>query len=70
MIEQLREAQDRIPGGRREYTVTDGDLPATDAEPVTAEQAEEILRNSSSKAVWVRDVHVDSWEYIWAEPMF
>ncbi|MFF0867610.1 hypothetical protein ACFYUV_38015 [Nonomuraea sp. NPDC003560] len=70
LIEQLRDAQDRIRPARREFTVTDGDKPAEDAELVTAEQADLILRNNPSKAVWGRDVHPRPWEYISAKPPF
>ena len=55
---------------RHEYTVTDGPPPLSGAELVSGEQADLVLKNNPSKAVWQRDAHAGAWYQLSSEPAF
>ncbi|MEV4020149.1 hypothetical protein AB0J35_57705 [Nonomuraea angiospora] len=74
VIEELRQAradaERRAASMRHEYAVTDGLEPADDAELVTGEQADLVLKNSRSAAVWGREVYPGAWYQLSGEPPF
>lgn len=70
-VRQARAAAERMAAAaRREFAVTDGPPPADDAELVTGEQADLVLKNNRAAAVWERYVYPSPWDQLSAEPPF